>query len=100
MAEKQSEHRRGMEARNLYSDIVNSKLGLAFGFIIAITGIISGAIVIIKSSEVWVGGVISFTSLAALVGVFIYGSRERKSERRERREELKEITEKIVQGED
>lgn len=100
MAERQSEHRRGMEAKNLNSDIINSKLGLAFGFIIAMTGIISGAIVIVKSSEVVVGGVISFSSLAALVGVFIYGSRERKLERKERREELKEIKEKIIQGED
>lgn len=86
MAENQSKHRQGLEAQVIKSDIANSKLGLIFGFIVGLGGIISGALIIIFSGQI-VGGFISFTSLAALVGVFVYGSKQRRKEREQKRME-------------
>ena len=84
MAEKQSRHRQDLESKVIVSDIISSRLGLIFGFIVGLGGIISGAIIIILSGQI-VGGLISFTSLAALVGVFVYGSQQRRKEREQKR---------------
>lgn len=88
MAEQQSAHRRSLEAQVINSDIKNSKLGLYFGFMIGLTGIIGSVITSIYVSQL-AGGVLGIGSLTALTGVFIYGSQSRKKEREERRNEIK-----------
>lgn len=80
MAEQQAEHRRALEQQAIKSDIKNSKLGIWFGFIIGMSGIIGGIVVAVFGKQQLGGAALSFASLAALVGVFIYGSESRKKE--------------------
>lgn len=88
MAEQQSAHRRSLEAQVIASDIKNSKWGLVFGFIIGFSGIIGSVLTSIYASQL-AGGVLGIGSLAALVGVFIYGSQLRKKEREGKRDDIK-----------
>ena len=83
MAEDQSAHRRDLESRVIKSDIFNSKLGLIFGFLIGIVAIVAGAFIAFKGQET-AGGVISISGIAALAGVFVYGSKQRSKERQEK----------------
>ena len=88
MAEKQAIHRQELEKNVINSDIKNSKSGLIFGFIIGISGILGGIIIIAVSqatSQIIAGSVISGASLASLVGTFVYGSQGRKKEREEKK---------------
>lgn len=80
MAKSQSEHRQELEKTVIISDIKNSKLGLYFGFLIGMTGIMAGAAIIL-SGQVLAGEFLSAISLGSLVGTFVYGSRGRKKER-------------------
>ncbi len=83
MANSQATHRQELEKKAINSDICNSRLGLWFGFIIGITGIILGAF-IVYMGQVIAGSVISFGTLASLVGVFVYGSQGRRKEREQK----------------
>lgn len=83
MAKNQSEHRQELEKSVIISDIKNSKLGLYFGFIIGMTGIIAGTIIIF-SGQVIAGEFLSTISLGSLVGTFVYGSQRRKKEREQK----------------
>ena len=80
MAKDQSEHRQELEKSVIASDVKNSRLGLYFGFLIGMTGIIAGS-VIIFSGQALAGEFLSAISLGSLVGTFVYGSRGRKKER-------------------
>ena len=86
MAQSQSEHRQILEKSVINSDIINSKLGLIFGFIIGMTGILAGAF-IITVGQIVAGTVLSFMSLSSLVGTFVYGSQGRKKERERKNEQ-------------
>ena len=58
-----------------------SYLGMIFGFIIAITGLVGG--IILSATGNWTPGLtISLSSLAILTGVFVYGTQSRNAERR------------------
>lgn len=83
MAKDQSDHRQVLEKSVINSDIKNSRLGLYFGFIIGMTGIISGTI-LIAVGHVIAGSVIGGGTLASLAGTFVYGSQGRKREREEK----------------
>ncbi|MFA4890031.1 MAG: DUF2335 domain-containing protein [Candidatus Paceibacterota bacterium] len=83
MAENQSAHRQELEKKVINSDISNSKLGLFFGFAIGLVGIISGTF-LVYSGHTPTGFVISFGTIASLVGVFVYGSRGRRREREDK----------------
>jgi len=83
MAEQQAEHRRSMEQQAIKSDIKNSKLGIWFGFIIGISGITGGIMVAIFGKQPLFGGILSFASLASLVGVFIYGTQSHRKGKRQ-----------------
>lgn len=76
MAENQSVHRKELEKKVIESDIARSKWGQILGFIIAIIGLI-GAVVISIIGNAWAGGIIGLGTLGSLVGVFMYGSKER-----------------------
>jgi uncharacterized membrane protein len=86
MAEDQSVHRRSLESKAIDSDIKNSQLGLWFGFIIGVFGIGCGAF-LMYSGKLIEGGLIGGGTLASLVGVFIYGSRQRRLERTSRQQQ-------------
>lgn len=80
MAETQSLHRHKLEAIAVKSGSRDSLLGLIFGLIIGLAGIGSGTYCIIKGATI-AGTVIGGGSLVSLVGVFVYGSRQRRKER-------------------
>ena len=83
MAEQQAEHRRSMEQQAIKSDIKNSGLGIWCGVIIGISGIIGGIMVAIFGKQPLFGGILSFATLASLVGVFIYGTQSRRKEKKQ-----------------
>lgn len=83
MAESQSKHRQQLENKVLDSDIRNGRLGLHYGLIISLVAVIGGTICITSGYEVG-GSIIGGTGLTGLVGVFVYGSRQRRKEREKR----------------
>lgn len=80
MAERQASHRQQLETVVVKSGARDSLCGLIFGLIIGITGIVAGAIIIAKGYQV-AGSFLGTGSIASLVGVFVYGSRQRRKER-------------------
>ncbi|MFC1613490.1 DUF2335 domain-containing protein [Patescibacteria group bacterium] len=84
MAKEQSGHRQILEKDVINSDIKNSRLGLWFGFIIAITGLILG-VVLIYFGNIGSGLFISGGTIVSLVGTFVYGSQGRRKEREEKK---------------
>lgn len=83
LAENQSEHRQKIENKIIESDIKNSRLGLHYGLIIGLISVIGGTICILNGHEV-PGSIIGGTGLTGLVGVFVYGSTQRRKERASR----------------
>lgn len=79
-AENQSEHRMILEKKVIQSDVLNSRLGLIFAFIIGMTGIISG-IYFVSAGLSAAGYIFTGGSFVSLVSVFIYGTRSRRKER-------------------
>jgi uncharacterized membrane protein len=80
MAEEQSKHRRELEKKVIETDSRNSFLGVIFAFVLGMTTIITGGIVVIKGYT-WPGTVLGSAGLVGLVSTFIYGTRERRKER-------------------
>lgn len=83
MAERQAAHRQEMEKQVIASDIANSCRGLNYGLIIGLTAVIGGCVCVLTGHDVS-GSIIGGTGLTGLVGVFVYGSRERRKERESR----------------
>lgn len=81
--EDQARHRMDLERRAIGSDIMQSRLGLCAGFVLALVGI-SGAIYLISIGHSQEGFGTLFTTVAALVGTFVYGTKSRKDERLEK----------------
>ena len=80
MAERQATHRQNLEKKAIDSGSRDSLLGLIFGLIIGVSAICSGTYGIYKGVET--GGIsIIIITIASLVGVFVYGSRQRRKER-------------------
>ena len=79
MAESQSKHRHTQESKFLDSSLINTRIGMIFGFIISMTTIISGVFLIFfdKSTE---GLSTILGSLVALVGIFIYSKKKDSAE--------------------
>ena len=67
--------------KTLTSDVSQSKRGLWFAFIIALLVIGLGAFLIFLGKEI-LGLAVTLTPLAALAGLFVYGTESRKAERR------------------
>ena len=83
MAEEEGKHRRQMESRGLDGDLKALKwfnleiiLGQVFGFVIAISTVVSGVYLAIDGKEL-AGSFIGTGGVIALAAVFVYG-RKRK----------------------
>ncbi len=83
-AESQTSHRIEIEKKVIKSDVVNSRLGLIFGFILGLIGI-GGGVYLTYLGMTQSGLIISGTTLVSLISVFIYGSQTRRKEREARR---------------
>ncbi len=80
MAESQAKHRQEIENKVISSDVKNSTLGLWFGFLIGLAGVITG-FYLIYTGKVIEGSLYGGGTIVSLAGIFIYGSRQRKKER-------------------
>ncbi len=88
MAERQSEHRQKMETTVINGDDKRATQGQLCGFIVAMTTVIGGFILIALGKD-GIGISTIFGSLATLTGMFIYGSISRRKEREKKLAEAK-----------
>lgn len=80
MAEKQQEQRHYIEKKIVRSDIINEKLGLIFGLIIALVAI-GGGIYCAYIKQTWAAVAIGGGGVAGLVAAFVQGARARRQEK-------------------
>lgn len=79
----QGNHRMSLESYVIHSDSRRANLGLISGLVLTLTCLGGSFYIILQGYEV-TGITAAITSLAALVGVFVYGSKSRKDERIEK----------------
>ena len=89
LTEKQSEHRMSLERSVVSENLKQSKLGLIAGFVLSAM-VIFGGIFLIYLGHDWAGGILISINLVGLAGVFVYGSRSHRAQRRERHDTLAE----------
>ena len=80
MAQKQGEHRMLLEKSVIGGDGKRSTMGMVFAFILSLALIGCGTACILHGHDV-AGAAIIGTSMASLIGTFIYGSSSRRKER-------------------
>ncbi len=80
MAEEQGAHRRTLESTALRDDIAGARRGSIFAFVITLTMIVAGALLIFEGRQI-TGTIFGGVGIAGVAGVFIYGSRQRRRER-------------------
>lgn len=83
MAEKQSAHRENIEARVIDGGVASQTRGSYFAFILSLVAIVGGFLLIEQGKDAE-GLAAIITSLAALVGVFVYSKHQQKLERIEK----------------
>lgn len=83
MAENQSDHRQKLEMIAVKGGSRDSLLGLIFGLTIGLSTV-GGAVLCILNGHTIGGSVLGGSGLAGLVGVFVYGSRQRRMEREQK----------------
>ncbi len=79
MAEQQSRHRQGIENKVIDSNVFVQKLGPFLGFIVAMTAVVGGIVMILNGKDGY-GLAAIIGALASLTGVFIYGKQQQKKE--------------------
>ena len=84
MAEKQSDHRIGLETKVVDSNIVKSYMGMIFAAIIAIYGLYIAKEIAINGNP-WAAGIIAALDLGGLISVAVYNVLVQKKERDHRR---------------
>jgi len=72
MAEIQGDHRRALEKRHQEASIARSSLGVRLGFIVAMSAILGGVIVMLAGEEGW-GFAVILGNVATLAVVFVVG---------------------------
>ena len=87
MAENQSSHRQHLEKKVVSGSQLRAMVGLIFGFIIGMTVIVGGLIMIYYDKE-WQGFVVGGSGLATLIGTFIFGNKEKKEDLTDKEKEL------------
>lgn len=88
MAEIQSSHRQYLEKKVISGEQLRANAGLFFGFIIGMTVIIGGLLMVYLEKE-WQGFVVLIGGVGSLVGTFVYGKRQKKSDLKQKDEELR-----------
>lgn len=83
MAERQAIHRQTLELIAVKSGSRDSLLGLIFGLTIALFTVACGSYCVLQGYSV-PGTIFGGIGLGGLVGVFVYGSRQRSRERQEK----------------
>lgn len=83
MAEKQLEHRLGIENKAIDSKIRDSKLGMVLGFIIAACVVGVGGMAIYMGKDL-LGASTIVTVIAGLVGTFVYATNSNRKEREDK----------------
>ena len=91
MAEGQGGHRQGLERDALNSNISSEKRGQIFGFLVAMTAILCGTVLIALNKDA-AGLTAIIAALGALVGTFIYGRYKQDQERARNRREANDVT--------
>ena len=98
MAEGQSLHRQFLEKKVVGGEQFRANVGLLFGFIIGMTIIIGGLLMIYLEKE-WQGFIFLIGGIGSLVGTFIIGKKQKKGDLKQKDEDLhkriKELEEKI-----
>jgi uncharacterized membrane protein len=85
MAERQSNHRMELERKVISSQLLESRLGQIFGFVLGLTGLSLGSWVAV-AGQPWAGASIAGTTLIGLVGVFVYGRKKQRQNLKEKEE--------------
>lgn len=83
MAEKQAEHRQGLERIVIHGDTKRAWWGLGLGFVVAMAFLYVCYLLIMAGHE-WAGGIIGTIDLGGLVATFVIGNRQRQRERNEK----------------
>jgi uncharacterized membrane protein len=78
MAEKEQEHRHKLQLKNQTQVGWLTFIGQLFAFVIGVSGV-AGGIFLVKNDKSVTGFSVFFTSLAALVGIFLYNRKRSKS---------------------
>lgn len=90
MAEIQAEHRQSIEKVVVNGDSRRADRGLNYGLIVALGALVVTLVLVLTGHE-WAGGIIGSLDLIGLVGVFVYGSERRRSERAIKAEKMREV---------
>jgi uncharacterized membrane protein len=93
LTERQMEHRHQIENKVIDSDITQAHRGLDRGFIVVMTVLIGGIVLLGMGRDIS-GLILSVGSLVGLGGLFVYASSRRNSERQSRVKELTRPQEK------
>lgn len=80
MAESQLAHRQALESKVVSGDALRSWVGLIAGVTVALA-ILAVSGVLIWNGHDWAGTALGTVDIAAIVGVFVYGTESRKNER-------------------
>ncbi len=88
MAENQAEHRQSLEETAktvIVGDAKRETSGLWIGAFVAIFMIASGTFLVYNGHD-WAGATMVVSTIAGVVGVFVYGTQSRRAERQESRQ--------------
>ena len=88
MAEQQAAHRQLLERTVIIGDSKRANRGLWVGGVIAFAFLV-GAVFLIYNGHDWAGATLGTVDVASIVGVFIYGTISRKSERSQKAQDTR-----------
>lgn len=91
-AHSQTTHRQGLENRHLNATVANSRRGQWFAFIIAMTVVVGGILLIATGAGAW-GLAVLLPGLAILAGTFIFSEVRKGQELEARREAFPQMSE-------
>lgn len=98
LAEVQSSHRQFLEKKVVGGEQFRASVGLFLGFIIGMTVIIGGLIMIYLEKD-WQGFILLAGGIVSLVGIFVIGRKQKRDDLRRKDKDLhnrvKELEEKI-----
>src|SRR5437879_5097709 len=87
MAEQQARHRQELEKTVIKSNAFVQKVGPFLGFIVAMTAVAGGTLLVLKGKDAY-GLAAIIGALASLAGVFIYGKKKQRKELDDKAQDL------------